>query len=153
MNSTNWSPRILRTAAVLALIQGIAHGMLHIRYIPSHGPLEQALVTNMKEASFSFGGFQRTYWGFYFGYGLMVIVTCLVQAGALWLVAGLAQIWPRKVAPLTGLYGVAYALHALLAWHYFFAKPVIFDVLITVALGAASSIAWTDKFDPRTAPA
>lgn len=145
MNGTNWSSRILRTAAVLALIQGLAHGMLHIRYVPNHGPLEQALVANMREASFSFGSFQRTYWGFYFGYGLMVVVTCLVQAVALWLLAGLAKSWPKKVAPMIGLYCVAYVVHAVLAWHYFFAKPVVFDVLIAVALGVAMSIAWKDK--------
>jgi hypothetical protein len=130
---------VLRFAATLALIQGIAHAMLHIRYAPSHGPLEEALVRSMKTESFVFGGFGRTYWGFYFGYGLMVVVTCLVQAASLWLISGLADSVPRKVAPLIGLYSAAYAIHAFLAWHYFFAKPVVFDVL-TSLLGSSRTL-------------
>jgi hypothetical protein len=141
----NRAPAILRFAAILALIQGVAHGALHIRYIPMHGPLEEELVANMKTENFIFGGFNRTYWGFYFGYGLMVVVTCLVQAAVLWFLARLASSRPREVTPLIGLYCFAYAVHAVLAWHYFFAKPVVFDMLITAALGTAACFSWFDK--------
>lgn len=141
----NRAPAVLRFAAILALIQGIAHGALHVRYVPKHGPLEEALVASMKTESFVFAGFSRTYWGFYFGYGLMVVVTCLVQAAVLWFLARLARSRPREVTPLIGMYGVAYALHAVLAWHYFFAKPVVFDILITAALGIAAYFSWFDK--------
>jgi hypothetical protein len=135
---------ILRVAAVLALLQCIAHGLLHISYSPNHGPAEQALVSDMKVESFKFGGFERTYWGFYFGYGLMVVLTCLVQAVAIWVFARMAASRSREVAPLVALYAVAYALHGWLAWHYFFLKPVLFDVLIAAALSIAAYLAWSD---------
>ena len=138
----NKASAALRIAAILALIQGAAHCALHIGYTPKHGPLEEALVTRMKAESFAFGGFERTYWGFYFGYGLMVVVTCLVQAAALWCVARLCGSRPRDVAPLIGLYCLAYAAHAVLAWHYFFAMPVVFDLLIAAALGTAAYYSW-----------
>lgn len=138
------APIILRFAAAIALLQGIAHGILHMSYFPNHGPIEQALISNMKTESFMFGGFERTYWGFYFGYGLMVVVTCMVQAVAIWIVARMAASRSREVVSLAALYAVAYATHGLLAWHYFFLKPVVFDILIAAALFLAGYFAWSD---------
>ena len=98
----------------------------------------------MKTESFVFGGFERTYWGFYFGYGLMVVLSCLVQAVAIWIFARMAASRSREVVPLVALYALAYAIHGCLAWHYFFLKPVVFDILICAALATAAFIAWSN---------
>jgi len=45
----------------------------------------------MKTHFFSFGGWQRSYWDFNFGYGLMTITTVFIETLVFWQLATLAR--------------------------------------------------------------
>jgi hypothetical protein len=128
---------ILRIAAVLAAIQGTAHGALFIRAKPLHGAAEVAVIEAMKSNRFEFAGATRSYWDFYFGYGLEAAAVCLVEAVLFWQLARIADSHPTLVRPAVALFVLANVGHALLMGRYFFTLPLVFDLLIAACLGWA----------------
>lgn len=129
---------LFRIAAVLALVQGIAHATLIVFASPKHGPEEVAIIDTMKSRRFNFLGAQRSYWDFYFGYALIAAIICLVEAALFWQAAGLG---PTVIRPVAGVF-IAYNLvHAGLAWRYFFITPIVADLLITACLVAVALLA------------
>ena len=132
---------VLRVAAVLAAVQGLAHGGLFMSAKPRYGAAEVAVVEAMKSNRF-FGGATRSYWDLYFGYGLIAAATCLVEAVLLWQLVKVAESNPALVRPIVGLLVVANVGHALLVARYFlFYVPIAFDVLIAAALAWAFVLA------------
>ena len=129
---------LLRIAGTLALVQYAAHAFLFITARPKHGAEEASVVDAMKSGHFKFGSRAKSYWDMYFGYGLLAILTGIVEVALLWLMAS----WPALSAPAArSMISVLLAfniLHAGLVWHYFsFPAPVLFDALIVVCLAWA----------------
>ena len=103
---------LLRAASLLALIQYIAHAFLFLSVTSGGSPL--------------------------FGYGLMVILSGLIEVALLWQIASLANDQPIRTRPIIALFIFANLAHAFLAWQYFrLIAPVAFDMLIAVILGLA----------------
>jgi len=71
---------LLRFASGIALVQFAAHTLLFAFSSPKHGPEESAVVEAMKAHRFDFAGSLRSYWDFYFGYGLEAAF-CLPHRG------------------------------------------------------------------------
>ena len=130
----------LRAAAVVALLQWGAHTMLFVRAAPTHGPEETSVVETMKAHRFIFSGASRSYWDFYYGYGLMAAVVVLVEAVLFWQLAGAPAIARPLVRSIAALFLAFNIAHAVLAMRYFFLTPVVPDLLIAVCLAAA--IVW-----------
>ena len=128
------SATLLKIAAVLALLQGIAHATLIVFASPKHGAEEVAVIDTMKSRRFNFLGAQRSYWDFYFGYALIAAIICVVEAALFWQVAGLGPSVIRTVASVFIAFNL---IHAVLAWRYFFITPIIPDLLISGCLLAA----------------
>ncbi len=122
---------LLKAAAVLALLQGIAHATLIVFASPKHGPDEIAVINTMKSRRFDFLGAQRSYWDFYLGYALIAAIICVVEAVLFWQVASLGPSAIRLVASVFIGFNV---VHAVLASRYFFITPIIADVLIAGCL-------------------
>ena len=127
----------LRAASVVALIQGLAHAWLFVTATPKHGPAELDVVQTMQGHSFSFAGSLRSYWDFYYGYGLMAAATVFIEAALFWLLASLARANGAGVLPIVVLFIVANLVHATLAWRYFFITPIVPDLVIVVLLAGA----------------
>lgn len=123
----------LRIAAVLASIQYLAHAVLFLRAKPQHGKDEVDLLEQMKRKTWKFNGFERSYWDFYLGYGLLAILWGAVEIAILWLLVSTASTSSVSV-PLVGILLVANVAHAALTLRYFFITPVIFDLLIAIIL-------------------
>jgi hypothetical protein len=119
---------------VLALIQYAAHAWLFLSATPEHGQEEVRLIDEMKSRKWNFRGFLRSYWDFYFGYGMLVILWGVIEVVLLWQLAALSAA-SESVAPLIITLLVANIGHALLTLRYFFLIPVVFDVLIAIVLG------------------
>jgi len=128
---------LLRTAAVVALLQFVGHGLLFIRAKPSHGETEVAVVQAMKDHRFDFGGSVRSYWDMYFGYGVEAAGICLVEAVLFWQLAAIAGTAPAMVRPIVALALAANVAHALLVMRFFFLVPLVPDALIALLLGWA----------------
>jgi hypothetical protein len=128
---------LLRLAAVLAALQFTAHTTMFLRYTPKHGPAEVALVEAMQSQRFHFGGTERSYWDFYFGYGLMSAFSVFLEILLFWQLATLARATPARVRPLVALFIFANLVHAALCAKYFFVTPIIPDLVIAGCLGLA----------------
>ena len=140
------TPLLLRLAAGLALVQGLAHGSLLLSYRPSHGPDEVALVQSMQATAFDFGGFQpHSYWEMYIGYGLFAALTCVIEALLFWQLARVAATIPARVRPLAAVFIVANLGYAALMARYFFWMPLMFDLLVASLLGLAIIAASSDE--------
>jgi hypothetical protein len=127
---------ILRIAAVLALVQAVAHAGLFLTAQP-HRPDELAVVAAMKNHIFLFGGFRRSYWDLYFGYGVMAALVVVFEAMLLWLLGALARDEPARLRPVIGLLILYNLAHSALLWRYFFAVPIAADAVVTAVLAWA----------------
>jgi hypothetical protein len=115
----------------------LAHAVLFLRAKPQHGKDEVDLLEQMKRKRWKFNGFERSYWDFYFGYGLLAILWGAVEIAILWVLVSTAGKGSVSIVPLVGILLVANVAHAALTLRYFFLTPVIFDVLIAILLAMA----------------
>ena len=124
---------ILRIASALAALQYGAHASLFLLAASTHGPGKMAEIAATR---------LHSYWDFYFGYGLLAILSGLIEVVLLWQLASLAKTNPERIRPMTALFVLANGAHAFLVWKYFsLLVPVGFDVLIAILLGYAFAIA------------
>ncbi len=128
---------LIRVAAAIAFIQYTAHTFLFLSAKPTHGQEEVAIVNSMKAKRFDFSGFQRGYWDFYFGYGLLVILWGAIEVVLLWLIGALVAAHPESARPFVALLLIGNIAHAVLAGRYFFLVPVLFDTAVALCLGCA----------------
>ena len=128
---------LLQIAAALATLQYFAHALLFLRAKPSHGREEADLVERMKGQRWKFSGFTRSYWDFYFGYGLLAILWGIVEVIILWQLVSLANDGSVSVRPVVATLLGANIAHAALTLRYFFLQPVLFDLLIAIVLALA----------------
>ena len=91
----------------------------------------------MKGHRWNFSGFTRSYWDFYFGYGLLAIIWGIVEVIILWQLATLAREGSVSVRPVIATLLGANVAHAALTFRYFFLQPVVFDLLIAIVLALA----------------
>lgn len=128
----------LRIAAGLAFLQCFGHAAAVVRWAPMRGAREAAVVDAMKSQSFVFQGLARSYWDFFFGYGLLTAFNCFVEAAVLWQVSRLANASdPSGAKVIVVIFLIANLTHGFLSWRYFFFTPVIFYITITLCLMAA----------------
>ena len=141
----------LRIASVGALANAAGHAALFMSYRPSHGPAETAVVAAMKANFFSFGGFMHSYWDLYFGYGLFVLVSSLVEAAILWQLAGLAGNRAISTRPMIAALLLGEVGSAWLMWRYFFLIPIVSHTLLALLLAAALATSSAPPHQPTPA--
>ncbi|HKB46027.1 MAG TPA: hypothetical protein VKC90_16640, partial [Chitinophagaceae bacterium] len=108
---------------------------------PQHGQDEINLIEAMKSHYWNFSGFDHSYWDFYFGYGLLAILYGVVEIVLLLLLSSLSKTNSFKLRPVIAVFIFANILHAILILNYFFLLPAIFDLIISLVLGAAFFVA------------
>ncbi|PYY03415.1 MAG: hypothetical protein DMG64_08005 [Acidobacteria bacterium] len=77
----------LRIASLLTLIHCILHTIGGVLAGPKHGAEEASVIETMKPRRFDVMGSMRSYWDFFFGYGLFITLALLVQAVLFWQLA------------------------------------------------------------------
>lgn len=111
-------------------------GMLAQR---SLGLAADAVFASMKAVHFDFNGSTCSWYGFWFGFGLMVSVFLLFSAVVAWrLDAVRPESWPA-VSAIAWALVAAYACTAVLSWAYFFAGPGVIATLVTLLLAVGAS--------------
>jgi hypothetical protein len=128
---------LLRSASVLALIHAALHTFGGLLSAPSHGQEEVTLLTAMKSFHMDVMGSLRTYWDFYFGFGLFLTVSLVVLAVFLWQLAALAKTEPTKARPFIGTLCAAFVAFVILSWCYFFVAPLVTEAVIAILIGLA----------------
>src|SRR5262245_31548529 len=125
----------LRLASVIALLFAAGHTMGARASWSPQG--ETDVLQAMKTSRFETMGLVRTYWDFYFGFGLFISVFLLLQAVALWQLASIAVDSSLRVRGLILTFLLANAASAVIAWKFIFAIPVFFSIAIAACLGLA----------------
>lgn len=135
-------PRLLlRTAAVLTLVHALLNTFAGLLSGASKSQDEMAVLSAMKVLRFDAMGSLRTYWDFYFGFGLFLSVSLLLLSVLLWQLAALVDAEPRQVRPLVAALCIGFLAFAVLSWLFFFIAPVAIEVVIAVLLGLAYAAA------------
>ena len=130
------APVFYRIAAILLLLFAVGHTVGFRQSDPQWGV--DALTDSMRSIHFDVQGFNRTYWGFFVGFGLFVTVFLLFAAVLAWQLGGLP---PDSLARLRGIAWalvLCFAAVTVLSWRYFFIVPIVFSIAITVCLAAAA---------------
>ena len=131
---------LLRIAAVITFLYFAGH-TAGIPWTPGEGPADAAVIEAMKSDHFQVLGVSRTYWDFYFGWGLMISVLFLLLAILLWQLGGLAKTDAPRLRPIIAMFLLAFITNAVLGWIYFFAIPAVMSILIAICLAAAFTTA------------
>lgn len=138
------SSTFLRIASVITFLYFAGH-TASIPWTPAVGSGEVPVLEAMKAHSFNVLGSNRTYWDFYFGFGLIISGYLLVQAVVLWQLGSLAKREPAQVRAIVASFLVAFIVNAFLSWKYFFVIPLINAILISVCLGLALAFSGRSK--------
>jgi hypothetical protein len=127
---------LLVAASAAAGVQALAHAALFITSKPEVNPRASRVVAAMRAEQFEYGVLgSRTYWDFYFGYGLVAVILAVFIAAVIGIAAasndGVTQ---RRLIACTA---TVVAAHAALIAVYFFVLPLAFDLLVLALLVAA----------------
>jgi hypothetical protein len=123
-----------RIAAVLLLLLDAGH----TSGFPWSDPAWAVDLGPMRSTHFYVLGFDRTYWDFYVGFGLTISVLLLLAVVLAWQLGGLS---PESLAKMRGTawtFALCFAVITVLDWKYFFSIPIVFSIVITLALTAAA---------------
>src|SRR5262245_6784436 len=134
------STLFLRIAAVIALLNGAGH-TAGAPWTPATETAQLATIEAMKSQTFAFEGVQRTYWSFYFGFGVIISVFLFLEALVLWQLGTLARTDAARLQGVIAAFLAASLGNAYLGWRYFFAIPTIMSVAIALCLGIALILA------------
>ena len=130
----------LRIASVLTLVHAVLHTIGGVFGGAAPGA-QQAALAVMKANEFAVMGVTRSYWDFYMGLGLVVSVFLTVEGVVFWQLGSLAKTDALRLRPVLAAFFVGYLCAAVVSFRFFFAGPVITEVLIAVCLGLAIAFA------------
>ena len=125
----------LRIASVLTFIHAVLHTIGGV--FGGVPPAAQPVVMAMKANQFLAMGAMRTMWDFHMGLGLAVSVFLTLEAVVFWQLGSLAKSDALRLRPVLATFLVGYLGLAVVSYRYFFAGPVITEMLISLCLGLA----------------
>lgn len=134
------SSLLLRIASVLTLIHAALHTVGGMFGEPKSAAQTAARVS-ARILRFDMFGATRSYWDFYFGFGLVTSITLLLLAILLWMLSLLVRTDPSKARPYLLVLIAAFLALAAVSWKYFFAPPVVMELVIAVCIGFAYAVA------------
>ena len=126
----------LRIASGLAFLHAVAHTVGGVFGKPAAG-LQANTVAVMKANQFPVMGVTRSYWDFQMGMGLGISIDLLVATVVFWQLSSLARTQATRLRPLLITFMAGYLALAVNSFRYFFAGPVIGEILIALCLGLA----------------
>ena len=130
----------LRIASVLTLIHAVLHTIGGVFGKVEPGP-EATAVAAMKANQFLLMGNMRSFWDFYFGFGLALTIFMTAESILMWQLSSLAKTDARRLRPMMVTFLVAYAALAINSNMYFFIAPVITEILIAACFAVAIATA------------
>lgn len=128
---------IYRIVAALLLVFALGHTLGFTKVDPSWGV--GAPIAALREIHFTAQGTpDRTYWGFYLGFGYFCSVLMLFAACVAWQLGGLPSDRLRELQFISWAFAMVFVVNAFLMWRFFFTAPMIFTVLIALGLIAGA---------------
>ncbi|MBN8233398.1 hypothetical protein JYK02_38360 [Corallococcus macrosporus] len=139
-----------RCAAYLLVLYCLAHTAGGMLGQASLGPEADAVFAQMKSVSFDFNGATSSWYGFWFGFGMMVSVFLLLSAVLAWQLDSVPLTSWRAVSGMGWALAAAHAVTTLLSGRYFFIGPTVFGIAITLLMGVGT---WRKGVRATAAPA
>jgi hypothetical protein len=127
---------LLRAASIVSLGYCLGH-MSGLPWTPGETDPAVMVVEHMRSVQFEAEGATRTYWDFYFGFGIMVGVFLATQALSLWFIERLAVHAAARVVPLLATLLLGELANVYLSFRYFFALPAVFGIVIALLIAVA----------------
>ena len=127
-----------RIASILLLLFAAGHTWGFRQVDPKWGV--DSLISSMRSIHFNMNGFDRTYWGFFVGFGLFVTVLMVFAAIVAWQLGGLAPDTLASMRVTAWGFVACFAAVAYLSWRYFFTVPLVLSIAILLCLAAAAWI-------------
>ncbi len=103
---------------------------------PSKRATVDTVTFLMRTVHFEIMGFTRTFWDFYFGFGMLFTAFLLFSAVLSWQLAVVAS--TASVRIISWAFAVCFIAVAVLCWLYFFLAPAIVSTAVAVCLALAS---------------
>jgi len=126
----------LRVASALTFIHALLHTAGGVFGKASPG-LQQETMSLMRTNQFQILTTTRTYWQLYLGFGLAISIFLLAEAIIFWQLGQMSKTDASRLRPLLLTFLMAYLALAVNSAVFFFAPPVIIEVLIALCLGLA----------------
>lgn len=104
----------------------------------TRNPQENHLAESMKSIDFVFLGEHQTYWGLYFGWGLLVGVLLFAMVAILWILSDLTRLAPRHLGLIAGIISAISGVGAYISFRFFYVPPFVCYSAICVILLAAT---------------
>jgi hypothetical protein len=122
----------LRIASILTLIHAILHTIGGVFGKPAPGVATMIAAT--MRTRFEVFGVTRSYSDFYMGLGLGISISLTVDAIVFWLLAGVAKSDAARIRPILAIFALGYLAIAVNSYLFFFAAPVVVEILISACL-------------------
>lgn len=128
------SPAVLiRISSILMLVTALGHLSAYPWTASTHDPRESILVESMKQiryvffsnTPYAYFGEHTSYWGLYFGWGLLVGIQLLTSAAVLWFLSGLAHASSRNASFICGAFSATSLCGAVLSLRFFCTPPLV----------------------------
>jgi hypothetical protein len=126
----------LRLASGLTFLHAALHTVNVLFGKPEPGA-QQIAVAAMKANTFLVTGLHRSFWDFYMGSALAGSVLLLAESVVFWQLSALAKSDGPRLRPVLATFMVAYLALAINSFTYFFAPPVVAELIIALCLGLA----------------
>ena len=130
----------LRIASALTFIHAVLHTIGGVFGKTPPGPATMVVAT-MKANPIQVLGVTRTLWEFYHGMGLGVTISLTAESIVMWQLGTLAKTVAPALRPVLATFLVAYFALAVNSYLYFFAGPVIAEILIAACFAWAIAAA------------
>jgi hypothetical protein len=95
----------------------------------------------MRQVPFEVWGATRSYWHFYFGFGLYIGVLLTLQAVLLWQMGSIRANGVAPIRPMLVAICGAFAVGTIVLWVYIFMVPALFSLVCTACIAAALAAA------------
>lgn len=128
--------KLLIAAAATCGVQALIHATLFLSFAHRADTRQGRVIAQMRADSFDYGMLgRRTYWDFYFGYGLIAVVLALLITAVI-AIAGATSDRDAQTR-LSACAMTTVLAHAAIIARYFFVLPLAFDLVVAVLLACA----------------
>ena len=128
---------LYRIAAVLLVLFAGGHTIGFRQVDPAWGV--DAPIAALRATTFvAQGTANRTYWGFYVGFGLFCTVLLLFAAAMAWQLGTVPPAVLQSLQFASWAFAIAFVATTYYTWRYFFTAPLVFSTIIAVLLLSAA---------------
>ncbi len=127
---------LLRAASILTAIHAVLHTVGGMFGSPRN-IAQSAARLSAQSLRFEAFGMMRSYWDFYFGFGLVTSLMLVLLTALLWQLSSLINTDLKTAKPLLAMVFATFVVLSVISLIYFFMPPFLFEIVIAFCIGLA----------------